>query len=105
MEMARRPNIMRNIFPILCCVALAHGHAQRASTRAPGFTYTLTVTAESPASRPGITGGAGSQNYVGNASVLGSRGRLDIVDGGIPELFAKGDYLLFDSTEVVIVHP
>jgi hypothetical protein len=30
---------------------------------------------------------------------------MDIVDGGVPELFAKGDYLLFDSAEVVIVHP
>lgn len=96
---------MRNFIPILCCVALAAGHAQRSPTRASGFTYTLTVTTQSPASRPGITGGAGSQNYVGNASVLGSRGRLDIVDGGTAELFAKGDYLLFDSSEVVIVHP
>jgi hypothetical protein len=30
---------------------------------------------------------------------------MDIVDGGVDQLFAKGDYLLFDSTDVAIVHP
>jgi len=70
-----------------------------------GFTYTLTATADSPTARPGVTGGPGSQRYVAHASVLGSRGRMDIVEGGVPDLFDKGDYLLFDSSEVVIVHP
>jgi hypothetical protein len=97
--------MMRIYTPILCCAALAQGSGQRTTPPASGFTYTLTVTTQSPTSRPGVTGGQGSENYVGNASVLGSRGRLDIVEGGVAELFVKGDYLLFDSSEVVIVHP
>ena len=52
-----------------------------------------------------MTGGPGSQSYVAHASVLGARGRMDVVEGGVPDLFTKGDYLLFDSSEVVIVHP
>ena len=34
-----------------------------------------------------------------------SRGRLDILEGGLPQLFAKGDYLLFDSTGITVVRP
>ncbi|HEY4307262.1 MAG TPA: hypothetical protein VGM82_22515 [Gemmatimonadaceae bacterium] len=80
--------------------------AQRSVVSAtPGFTYTLTVSGDSPSMPQGVTGGAGSQGYIAKAAVLGARGRMDIVEGGIPELFAKGDYLLFDSTEVVVVHP
>jgi hypothetical protein len=70
-----------------------------------GFSYTLTATADSPTAKPGVTGGPGSQSYVAHATVVGTRGRMDIVDGGVPEMFGKGDYLLFDSSEVVIVHP
>jgi len=79
--------------------------AQRPVAATSGFTYTLTATSDSPTARPGVTGGPGSLSYVARASVLGARGRMDIVEGGVPELFQKGDYLLFDSSEVVIVHP
>ena len=30
---------------------------------------------------------------------------MDIVEGGVETLFGKGDYLLFDSTDVIVVHP
>jgi hypothetical protein len=105
MELAR-PRVMTLWISLMCgALALSSGVAQTPAATPAGFTYTLTVTSQSPLSRPGITGGAGSQSYVAYASILGSRGRMDIVDGGVPELFAKGDYLLFDSAEVVIVHP
>jgi len=95
---------------IICCVALvgrtATGQTPGATSASiPGFTYTLTATSDSPAARPGVTGGPGSLSYVAHASVLGARGRMDVADGGVADLFAKGDYLLFDSSEVVIVHP
>lgn len=72
---------------------------------APGFTYTIRVTGSSPTSAPGITGGAGAQSYVGRATAIDSRGRLDVTDGGIDGLFEKGDYILFDATDMVVVHP
>jgi hypothetical protein len=100
--------MMRFTISIFCLAGMI---APRARAQRPipppvtGFTYTLTATADSPTAPPGVTGGPGSQGYVAHASVLGPRGRMDIVEGGIPELFTKGDYLLFDSSEVVIVHP
>lgn len=93
---------------LFCFVGAAGARvsAQRpVAAPAPGFTYTLTVNADSPSAPPGVTGGPGSQGYIAQAAVLGARGRMDIIEGGIPELFSKGDYLLFDSSEVVVVHP
>jgi hypothetical protein len=49
---------------------------------------------------------AGSaQNYRGRAVFAANRGRMDILEGGVESLFEKGDYILFDSTDLVIVHP
>jgi hypothetical protein len=93
----------------ICCLAAAlasRAESQRApGTPSAGFTYTLTATSDSPTAPPGVTGGPGSKGYVAHVSVLGARGRMDIVEGGVADLFTKGEYLLFDSTEVVVVHP
>ena len=43
--------------------------------------------------------------YSGHGIALGSRVRIDIVDGTLAPLAEKGDYLLFDSTSVTVVHP
>ncbi|HEY2165218.1 MAG TPA: hypothetical protein VGH04_14565, partial [Gemmatimonadaceae bacterium] len=43
--------------------------------------------------------------YSGHGFALGKRLRIDIVDGGLPPLADKGDYLLFDSTGITVVHP
>jgi hypothetical protein len=48
--------------------------------------------------------GAG-QGYIGHAVVLPARGRLDITSGQVDSVFSKGDYLLFDSVDVIVVHP
>lgn len=71
-----------------------------------GYAYTLHVTSEQVAhgSAPATSAGAGP-SYTGHAIVLGAKGRIDIVDGGADSLFQKGDYLLFDTTDVVVVHP
>jgi hypothetical protein len=52
-----------------------------------------------------VSGGPGALSYVGRAQFIGSRGRVDIVDGGLDPLFAKGDYLLVDSATITVVHP
>ncbi|MDB4878381.1 MAG: hypothetical protein JWM41_4827 [Gemmatimonadetes bacterium] len=46
-----------------------------------------------------------SPTYTASAIFAAGRGRLDILEGGVESLFAKGDYVLFDSTDLVIVHP
>jgi hypothetical protein len=72
----------------------------------PGYAYTVRITA-----RPVAHGSASmppamdAQNFTGHAVVSAGRGRLDIVEGGAEGMFQKGDYLLFDSSDVVIVHP
>src|SRR5690349_24443556 len=60
-----------------------------------------------PTSGTGLATAMGnvSQSYVGRASVVGGRGRLDILEGGLQPLFSKGDYLLFDSTGITVVRP
>jgi hypothetical protein len=43
--------------------------------------------------------------YSGHGFALGKRLRIDIVDGALPPLADKGDYMLFDSTGITVVHP
>jgi hypothetical protein len=93
---------MRSLLLTFVGVSAVAAQARPSTEPAQGYTYTLTTT--QGAGRRGITGGPGTQSYVAHATVLGSRGRMDIVEGNTP-LFAKGDYILFDSTEIVVVHP
>lgn len=74
--------------------------------RVSGVAYTIRVTS-TPHAGSGGSGAmtAAAQNYVGNALFAANRGRMDVVDGAVESLFAKGDYILFDSTDLVIVHP
>jgi len=77
-----------------------------ARARLPGVAYTIHVT-----STPHGASGAASlmasaaQNYIGHAVFAANRGRMDIVEGGVESVLGKGDYVLFDSTDLVIVHP
>jgi hypothetical protein len=43
--------------------------------------------------------------YSGHGFALGRRLRIDIVDGALPPLADKGDYMLFDSAGITVVHP
>jgi len=72
-------------------------------TRVAGVAYTIRVTS-TPHGGSGAMAGA-AQNYIGNALFAADRGRMDVVDGAVESLFTKGDYILFDSTDLVIVHP
>jgi hypothetical protein len=74
--------------------------------RVDGLSYDLRMTS-APTSGTGLATAMGnvSQSYVGRALVVGGRGRLDILEGGLQPLFSKGDYLLFDSTGITVVRP
>jgi hypothetical protein len=43
--------------------------------------------------------------YSGHGFALGKHLRIDIVDGALPPLADKGDYMLFDSTGITVVSP
>lgn len=83
----------------------------RAQTRANGsavngVAYDIRVSS-TPTAGLGMAAalGAASQDYTGHAVFAGRRGRLDIVDGGVASLLKKGDYVLFDSSSITVVHP
>ena len=60
----------------------------------------ISVSGGMSAALAGMTPG-----YSGHGFALGKRLRIDIVDGALPPLADKGDYMLFDSTGVTVVHP
>jgi hypothetical protein len=86
--------------------ATLHAQTQSGTRRVPGLSYDLRMTS-APTSGTGLATAMGNvaQSYAGHAVVAGGRGRLDIIDGGMPPLFSKGDYLLFDSTGITVVRP
>lgn len=72
----------------------------------PGMAYTIRVTSgpqSGGGSAAAITGAA--QNYTANVIFAAGRGRMDVVEGGVPNLFSKGDYILFEGHDLAIVHP
>lgn len=84
----------------------ARGQTKPPVVGIPGVAYTLTVRSAPKAgtSVPALSAGP-SQNYVGRSVFAADRGRMDIVQGGVPPLFTAGDYVLFDTTGFLVVHP
>lgn len=68
----------------------------------PGSSYTMTVTT-TPRGAAGSGGSA--QHVIARVTEAAGRGRIDVLEGTFGAGFGKGDYILFDSTEFVIVRP
>src|SRR5207247_5911050 len=72
----------------------------------PGLGYTMRVSSRGAAGRGnGLSGIGGMWNWSGTAMFAAGRGRLDIIEGGAKGVFGRGDYLLFDSTDFIVVRP
>jgi hypothetical protein len=71
----------------------------------PGSSYTVSATGAASTLGNGLGSPSLLQNYIGRVVFAAGRGRMDIVEGGVESLFGKGDYLLFDSADVIVVHP
>ena len=86
----------------------ARAFAQRAGSTGtiPGVAYTIRVVSQ-PRPGAGFEGIApeAAQSYVGHAVFAANRGRLDIVQGAAEPTLSAGDYILFDTTALVVVHP
>jgi hypothetical protein len=67
---------------------------------APGVTYTLHSTVLGQ-----MTQAAGDTGWTAHVAWAAGRGRMDIVSGGQKPMFSAGDYILFDSTTYLVVHP
>lgn len=78
----------------------------RALQTVPGTTYTIhsvtTATGDGP-----MAAAMSVQNseWTGVVVWAAGRGRMDITGKGVGGMFATGDYLLFDSTDFIVVHP
>ena len=115
MELADSASMLVRYTPILrlVLVSLAAARAASAQTSGPprltssGTSYTVSATGASGPLGGSLraTGATTLQNYIGHVVFARGRGRMDVVEGGVETLFGKGDYLLFDSTDVMIVRP
>ncbi|MEP6732803.1 MAG: hypothetical protein ABJE10_19315 [bacterium] len=72
----------------------------------PGNTYSLRYTSV-PTGTGAMAAAMEAQraSWTGTVVFAAGRGRLDIVEGGQPPMFTKGDYILFDSSDFIVVHP
>src|SRR5665213_2485037 len=98
--------LVATVFVVLCGRAELGAQVPQRARTIPGVSYTIRVGGP-PRVGSGMIAAlaAPTAHYVANAVFASGRGRLDIVDGGVESVFAKGDYVLFDSTDLVIVHP
>jgi len=92
---------------LLIAVATVSVAATWPTKLTPGLGYTIQVTSR-PRGAPqgrGMRMGPGNLSWTGNVVVSGGRGRVDITDGGAETLFGKGDYMLFDANDFLVVRP
>ena len=84
----------------------AHAQTRASGPLTNGVAYDIRVSS-TPTAGLGMAAamGAASQDYTGHAVFVGKRGRLDILQGGVASLLNKGDYVLFDSSGITVVHP
>lgn len=78
--------------------------AAQAAKQSPGVQFDVKMTMN-------VTGGMGAMlagmtpGYTGHGVQLGRRTRIDILDGSLPPMAEKGDYILFDTSGMTVVHP
>lgn len=88
---------------LLAAVSPRHAAAQTAKVGS-GVAFDVAVTINVTGPMAGMLASLGP-GYSGHGVAVGSRIRIDVADGALPPLAEKGDYLLFDSTSVTVVHP
>ena len=70
----------------------------------PGLSYTMTVTT-TPYGAAAASAAGAAQKVIARVTEAAGRGRIDVLEGTFGAGFGKGDYMLFDSTDFVIVRP
>ena len=76
---------------------------QRARSTLDGVSYTIRVTSSRRAA--GAATASPGERYVGHGVFAANRGRLEIVEGAADPVFNSGDYVLFDTSDLIVVHP
>jgi hypothetical protein len=83
---------------------LASPVTAQTSTRDAGVEFDVKTVMSVSGAMSGVLGGM-APGYSGHGFALGTRLRIDIVDGAMPPLADKGDYMLFDTTGITVVRP
>ena len=78
----------------------AQAHAQQSQGIEFDAKTTMSASGAMGAMLSGMTPG-----YTGHGVQIGRQMRIDIVEGAIPPLAEKGDYILFDTSGMTVVHP
>lgn len=78
--------------------------AAQGAKPASGVDFDAAVTLNVSGPMAGMLAGLGP-GYSGHGVALGSRARFDVVEGALPPLADKGDYVVFDSSGITVVHP
>lgn len=91
----------------VAAAALSLGSASGAAQGAKqslGLEFDMKTTMNVTGGMAAMLGGM-SPGYTAHGMQIGRRTRIDIIDGAIPPLAEKGDYILFDTSGITIVHP
>jgi hypothetical protein len=70
-----------------------------------GLAYTVRVTTRVSGTGTLANHLGAEGNWTGTAIVARDRGRIDISEGELPGFFRKGDFVLFDASDAIVVHP
>jgi hypothetical protein len=94
-----RPRISATSLALTIALAPASIAAQQS-----GVEFDVRTVMSVSGAMSGVLAGM-TPGYSGHGFALGRRLRIDIVDGALPPLADKGDYMLFDSAGITVVHP
>ena len=78
--------------------------AQAGGKQTPGVEFDMKATIAVSGAMSGMVAGM-PPGYSAHGVAVGARLRIDIVDGGLAMLADKGDYILFDTAGMTVVHP
>jgi hypothetical protein len=94
-----RPRISATSLALAIALAPASMAAQQS-----GVEFDVKTVMSVSGGMSGVLAGM-TPGYSGHGVALGKHLRIDIVDGALPPLADRGDYMLFDSTGVTVVRP
>ncbi len=78
--------------------------AQGAQKQTAGIEFDMKTTMTAAGGMSGMLSGM-TPGYTGHGVQTGNRVRIDITDGALPPLAEKGDYIVFDTSGMTVVHP
>lgn len=88
---------------IVASITVPSALAAQARGKHQGVEFDMKVSMTASGAMSGMLGAAPGYSAHGFAS--GTRMRIDVVDGAFPPLASKGDYILFDTSGMTVVHP